>query len=79
MELELPTDTALLPRRDLTTRPEWIHEQVMRLAGFDLLRKLATADPTPLQGLDLSDKLGVYKGYPHIMLKTAAKRLANER
>jgi hypothetical protein len=51
----------------------------MRLAGFELLRKLATLDPTPLQGLNLSDKLGVYKGYPHIMLRTAAKRLANER
>lgn len=61
---------------DITLDPEWISEQVNRLAGWEYLnRYLSNELDKPMLPQELCDKIGVHKGYIHEMTKSIRKKL----
>jgi len=63
-------------KKDITLDPEWIEEQVNRLAGWEYLnRRLKHQLNEPMRPQDLCDKLGVHKGYIHEMTKSVRKKI----
>jgi hypothetical protein len=65
---------------DITLNPEWLEEQVNRLAGWEMLhRHVKHQHNLPMKPLDLCDKIGVNKGYVHQVIKTVQNKLNAER
>lgn len=63
-------------KKDITLDPEWIEEQVNRLAGWEYLnRRLKHQLNEPMRPQDLCDKLGVHKGYIHEMTKSVRRKI----
>ena len=53
----------MLSEDDITLDPEWIKEQVNRLAGWEYLNRYVRHQlETPMRPQELCDKIGVYKG-----------------
>ena len=66
-----------MPRlRDTTKDKLWVAEQVDRLTGFEVLKKVCTADPTPVPPALLADKLGLNKGFSYNMMVNISKKYA---
>jgi hypothetical protein len=64
------------PEDDITLDPEWIKEQVDRLAGWEYLNRYVKHQlKTPMRPQELCDKIGVYKGYIHDITKSAKKKI----
>ena len=67
---------AMLDKDDITLDPEWIKEQVNRLAGWEYLNRCVTHElGIPMAPQELCDKIGVYKGYIHGISKSVKKQL----
>lgn len=60
---------------DVTTDPIWKAEQMDRLLGFEVLKKVCTGDPDPIPPLLLADKIGVNKGFSFDMLENISNNL----
>ena len=67
---------AMSDETDITLDPEWIKEQVHRLAGWEYLNRHVNheLDKTMLPQ-ELCDKIGVHKGYIHEMTKSIRRKL----
>lgn len=65
-----------LPEEDITLDPEWIEEQVDRLAAWEYLNRYVKHElDQPMRPQELCDRIGVHKGYIHEMTKSARKKL----
>lgn len=60
---------------DVTTDPFWQAEQMDRLLGFEVLKKVCTADPDPVPPSLLADKIGLNKGFSHAMILSISQKL----
>jgi hypothetical protein len=64
------------PKDDITLDPEWISEQVNRLAGWEYLNRYVRHKlDKPMLPQELCDKIGVHKGYIYEMTKSVKKKL----
>ena len=59
---------------DFTTHDGWLEEQTDRFLAFEVLHKAVTAAPETLSASELGDKIGVWKGYTHQVLKDIKRR-----
>ena len=65
-----------LPEQDITLDPEWIEEQVDRLAAWEYLNRYAKNQlDQPMRQQELCDRIGVHKGYIYEMAKSVRKKL----
>ena len=67
---------AMSDKDDITLDPEWIDEQVNRLAGWEYLNRYVRHQiDKPMRPEELCDKIGVYKGHIHDISKSVKKQL----
>ena len=65
-----------LPEEDITLDPEWIEEQVDRLAALEYLNLYVKHElDQPMRPQELCDRIGVHKGYIHEMAKSVRRKL----
>ena len=61
---------------DITLDPEWIEEQINRLAGWEYLnRHVRHQLSTPMRPQELCDRIGTYKGYVREVTKSVYKKI----
>ena len=65
-----------LPEEDITLDPEWIEEQVDRLAAWEYFNRYVKHElDQPMRPQELCDRIGVHKGYIHEMAKSVRRKL----
>lgn len=79
MPLEQPIDTPIVQNTpfddDPCSDPQWIQDQQDRLLGYEILMKAITADPTPMSPGEMSDRIGLNKGFSYGVLTDVVKRM----
>jgi len=60
---------------DVTSDPAWKDEQMDRLLGFEILKKICMADPDPIPPALLADKIGLNKGFSYVMIESISRKL----